>query len=301
MDIATLLRAEIAARGPLPFSRFMEVALYDPTAGYYRRDHFGKEGDFYTAEQLQPTFGLLLRRFCEQHGITTIVQPGAGRAALRESFAGMEYIPLDVAYGRWPESFRGMILAHEFFDALVVDVAEREGEAWRELLVGCDSDGFMWTPGEGLAIEGIDERIERVERPVGLATELSNMAARMSSGYLLVLDYGYTQRKQIRFPQGSLMGYRKHQAVEDVLGNPGEQDITAHVPFSTLQETAHRLGFRTVHEESMGSFLLRIGEADHFAFLELEGDAARRLQLKTLLFDIGQSFRALLLEKPERP
>ena len=152
-----------------------------------------------------------------------------------------------------------------------------------------------------MAIEGIDERIERVERPVGLATELSNMAARMSSGYLLVLDYGYTQREQIRFPQGSLMGYRKHQAVEDVLGNPGEQDITAHVPFSTLQETAHRLGFRTVHEESMGSFLLRIGEADHFAFLELEGDAARRLQLKTLLFDIGQSFRALLLEKPERP
>ena len=132
MDIATLLRAEIAARGPLPFSRFMEVALYDPTAGYYRRDHFGKEGDFYTAEQLQPTFGLLLRRFCEQHGITTIVQPGAGRAALRESFAGMEYIPLDVAYGRWPESFRGMILAHEFFDAfgtlMFCDIGHYESE-----------------------------------------------------------------------------------------------------------------------------------------------------------------------------
>ncbi len=301
MNIAPLLRAEIAARGPLAFSRFMEIALYDPISGYYRRDRFGRDGDYYTAEQLQPTFGLLLRRFCEQHGISTIVQPGAGRAALRESFAGLEYVPIDLAYGTWPESFQGLILAHEFFDALVVDVAQREGEAWRELRVGCDGDGFAWALGEGLLIEGIDERIERVERPIGLEKELVRMAASLRSGYLLVLDYGYTQREQIRFPQGSLTGYRRHQTVEDVLANPGEQDITAHVPFSTLEETAHRLGFRTVHVESMGSFLLRIGEADHFAFLDLEADSVRRLQLKTLLFDIGENFRALLLEKPEHP
>ena len=301
MNVATLLRAEIASHGPLPFSRFMELALYDPTVGYYRRDHFGKDGDFYTAEQLQPTFGLLLRRFCDQHGITTIVHPGAGRAALGEAFAGLEYVPIELAYGAWPESFQGLILAHEFFDALLVDVAEREGEGWRELLVGDDGAGFVWTPGAGLVLEGIDERIERVERPVGLATELTKMAARLSSGYLLVLDYGYTRREQIRFPQGSLMGYRHHQPMEDVLANPGEQDITAHVPLSTLEEEAHRLGFRTVRAESMGSFLLRIGEADHFAFLNLEKDTARRLQLKTLLFDLGESFRALLLEKPKRP
>jgi len=298
MSVAQLLRAEIAARGPLPFSRFMEVALYDPTAGYYRRDHFGREGDFYTAEQLQPTFGLLLRRFCEQHGITTIVQPGAGRAALRDSFTGLEYVPIDVAYGTWPESFEGLILAHEFFDALPVDVAQREGEEWREMLVACEGEGFGWRLGEGLAIEGIDERIERMERAVGLERELVRMTDRLRSGYLLVLDYGYTQREQIRFPQGSLMGYRQHRATEDVLANPGEQDITAHVPFSTLEEVAHRLGWRTIRHESMGSFLLRIGEADQFAFLNLEADTGRRLQLKTLLFDIGENFRALLLGKP---
>ena len=301
MNVASLLRTEIAAGGPLPFSRFMEIALYDASGGYYRRDHFGRDGDYYTAEQLQPTFGLLLRRFCEQHGITTIVQPGAGRAALRESFAGLEYVPIDVAYGTWPESFQGLILAHEFFDALVVDVAEREGERWRELLVDWNGDGFAWAPGEPLVIEGIDERIERMERPVGLERELSRMAASLRSGYLLVLDYGYTQREQIRFPQGSLMGYRRHEAVEDILAKPGEQDITAHVPFSTLEAAAHRLGFRTLHQESMSSFLLRIGEADHFAFLDLEADSARRMQLKTLLFDIGENFRALLLEKPEGP
>ena len=40
----------------------MEVALYHPEHGYYRRprDPFGKHGDFFTAEQLQPVFGILI-------------------------------------------------------------------------------------------------------------------------------------------------------------------------------------------------------------------------------------------------
>jgi SAM-dependent MidA family methyltransferase len=57
-----LLAREIRAAGPVPFRRFMEVALYHPEHGYYRgpRDPFGKEGDFFTAEQIQPVFGILV-------------------------------------------------------------------------------------------------------------------------------------------------------------------------------------------------------------------------------------------------
>jgi SAM-dependent MidA family methyltransferase len=36
MSIADSLRAEIAREGPIPFSRFMEVALYDPAGGWTR-------------------------------------------------------------------------------------------------------------------------------------------------------------------------------------------------------------------------------------------------------------------------
>ena len=57
-----LLIDEIKSSGPIPFRRFMDVALYHPEAGYYRRaaDPFGRDGDFYTAEQIQPVFGLLM-------------------------------------------------------------------------------------------------------------------------------------------------------------------------------------------------------------------------------------------------
>jgi len=301
MSVAELLRAEIARCGPIPFSRFMEVALYDPVGGYYRQDRFGRDGDFYTAEQLQPVFGMLLRRFCEQQRIGRVVQPGAGRAALAETFAGLEYIPIDISYGAWPEGFSGLVLAHEFFDALPVNLAERGADGWRERRVGVNGSRFVWTPGAALAMDEIDEAIEVVEVPVGMERELRRMAAHGASGHLLVLDYGYTQREQIRFPQGSLMSYRQHRAIDDVLALPGEQDITAHVPFSTLEALAGECGFELVRSESMGSFLLRIGEADHFAFLDLETDAGRRLQLKSLLFDLGESFRALWFEKREGP
>ena len=57
-----VLAAEIARTGPIQFSRFMEVALYHPDFGYYRRrpDPFGASGDFYTAEQLQEVYEKLI-------------------------------------------------------------------------------------------------------------------------------------------------------------------------------------------------------------------------------------------------
>lgn len=301
MPVAELLRAEIARCGPIRFSRFMEVALYDPAGGYYRQDRFGREGDFYTAEQLQPVFGMLLRRWCEQQGIVRVVQPGAGRAALAETFTGLQYTPIDIGYGAWPPGFSGLVLAHEFFDALPVDLAERSEGGWRERRVDVSGGRFVWTPGAAVVIEEVAEGIDVVEVPVGMERELRHWAARVESGHLLVLDYGYTRREQIRFPQGSLMSYRRHRAVDDVLVDPGEQDITAHVAFSALEVLAEEVGFELIRSESMASFLLRIGEADQFAFLDLETDAARRLQLKSLLFDLGESFRALWFTKRERP
>ena len=52
------IRAEIQAQGPIPFSRFMELALYAPGLGYYSAGStkFGAEGDFITAPELGEVF-----------------------------------------------------------------------------------------------------------------------------------------------------------------------------------------------------------------------------------------------------
>lgn len=58
------IREEIRRTGPMPFARFMELALYAPDGGYYRdaAARPGREGDFITAPELHPIFGQTLAR-----------------------------------------------------------------------------------------------------------------------------------------------------------------------------------------------------------------------------------------------
>lgn len=58
------IEQEIREQGPIPFSRYMELCLYDPEFGYYSRNaaQFGKAGDFYTSSDVHAVFGRLLSR-----------------------------------------------------------------------------------------------------------------------------------------------------------------------------------------------------------------------------------------------
>jgi SAM-dependent MidA family methyltransferase len=58
------IEQEIRECGPIPFSRYMELCLYDPELGYYSRNaaQFGKAGDFYTSSDVHAVFGRLLAR-----------------------------------------------------------------------------------------------------------------------------------------------------------------------------------------------------------------------------------------------
>ena len=64
MNLRQKIEQEIRERGPIPFSRYMELCLYDPEFGYYARDveKFGKAGDFYTSSDVHAVFGRLLAR-----------------------------------------------------------------------------------------------------------------------------------------------------------------------------------------------------------------------------------------------
>jgi SAM-dependent MidA family methyltransferase len=79
---------EIRERGPISFSRYMELCLYDPEHGYYSRnaEQFGKAGDFYTSSDVHAVFGRLMARQFEEMWRTlgspnqiAIVEPGPGR------------------------------------------------------------------------------------------------------------------------------------------------------------------------------------------------------------------------------
>ena len=64
MTLRERIADKVRRDGPIPFSRYMELCLYEPELGYYSRprEQFGKAGDFYTSSDVHALFGRLLAR-----------------------------------------------------------------------------------------------------------------------------------------------------------------------------------------------------------------------------------------------
>ena len=104
------IEAEIRERGPIPFSRYMELCLYDPELGYYSRhaDQFGKAGDFYTSSDVHAVFGrLMARQFDEMWRVlgspnqVTVIELGPGRGLFAQ-------VVLDWSDKKFPDFFRAL-------------------------------------------------------------------------------------------------------------------------------------------------------------------------------------------------
>jgi len=101
---------EIQTRGPIPFSRYMELCLYDEDHGYYSRNasQFGKAGDFFTSSDVHAVFGrLLARQFDEMW--RTLGSPE--RVVIRELGPGRGLFAQDVldwSQKKFPHFFRAV-------------------------------------------------------------------------------------------------------------------------------------------------------------------------------------------------
>jgi SAM-dependent MidA family methyltransferase len=104
------IEQEIREHGPIPFSRYMELCLYDPELGYYSRNasQFGKAGDFYTSSDVHAVFGrLLARQFDEMWRAlgspanVTVKEFGAGRGFFAQDV-------LDWTEKKFPDFFRAL-------------------------------------------------------------------------------------------------------------------------------------------------------------------------------------------------
>ena len=91
--LAAKIAAEVRSTGPMTFARFMELALYDPEAGYYASSGEpdgpttgpGRRGDFLTAPEGHPIFGWAMARHLESVWLALDCPP---RFVVREHGAG---------------------------------------------------------------------------------------------------------------------------------------------------------------------------------------------------------------------
>lgn len=181
--VAERIAETIAAEGDwIPFSRYMELALYGPGLGYYTAGarKFGADGDFITAPEISPMFARCFALQAAQvldavGGDIFELGPGSGVFAadlygelkaigkaparyrllevspdLRERQRALiaSRFPADVERFEWvdalPESIRGMVIANEVLDVVPFDIVHREGGELRERGVVLTEGGFAW-------------------------------------------------------------------------------------------------------------------------------------------------------------
>jgi SAM-dependent MidA family methyltransferase len=157
----------------------------------------------------------------------------------------------------------------------------------------------------------VDQRLQAyAERYGGYITEggqmevsvrtpdwLDRLSTILKGGYLIVIDYGYSAKELIRLQHGTAASYRSHRVVEDILSQPGEQDITVHVNFTYLTEAAGHAGFRRVSRQSMAAWAMSIWDERELKRRWQAGPESWRLQWKQIVFGMGEIFQVLLFEK----
>jgi SAM-dependent MidA family methyltransferase len=202
------------------------------------------------------------------------------RRRIAEHCQGVEVVAR-LPEARWPAG-PVVLFASELYDALPthrVTVQERGGgHALVEYFVEPDGQGGLrWSLGEpstseiarylrehGVTLE--EGQIAEI-RPQARAFHAQHLGWCGGDAVAFLIDYGHNSRR-LYDPRarrlGSLVGYRGHTLVEDVLTDPGETDITAHVNFDDLENAASDSGWERGVTRPLGAFLTLHGA---FSFL----------------------------------
>jgi len=183
-SLCSRIRAELEHDGMMPFSRFMEMALYEPGLGYYSAGlhKLGKSGDFVTAPELGPLFATCLARqvaeVASELSQYDILEIGAGTGQLAidllqslprdnlprrylvlERSADLRRVQQDRIHSAMPElagrvewldqppaeDWQGVLLANEVLDALAVERFRIGDDCIEQLCVTLRNDHFAWS------------------------------------------------------------------------------------------------------------------------------------------------------------
>ena len=115
----------------------------------------------------------------------------------------------------------------------------------------------------------------------------------------MTIDYGLASGETISPERrnGTLRAYSKHRAAGDLLANVGEQDITAHVNFETIQAAGEAAGLKTEALISQEKFLTQIAERlwnSRPDFERWSSTRVRQFQTLTHPEHLGRAFRVLI-------
>jgi SAM-dependent MidA family methyltransferase len=243
-------------------------------------------------------------------------QPGA---------LGAEVDRLASSGSELPESFEGVLVANELLDAFPVHQVVMREDGLKEVYVTLQSSGRRpqspvpgsqalatvegppTTPALSAYLDRLGVALEpgwRVEINLRAVDWIRDAARRLRRGFIILIDYGHDARELYSptHSTGTLTTFVKHRSggpegradAPAWLQEPGDQDLTAHVDFTSVRAAA----------EAEGMVALGFLDQTYFLMGLLEGlahpeAALRNPQLKTLMLPggIGSTHKVLILGK----
>ncbi|MDA8412628.1 MAG: SAM-dependent methyltransferase [Desulfobacteraceae bacterium] len=222
--------------------------------------------------------------------------------------------PDEFGSGRF--SFSGCLYSNELIDALPVHRVEMTADGLQEIYV-TSNDGEFREENGPLSTPDIKAYLERISielRPgqqaeVNLSAPvwLASASKALHKGFILTIDYGFPAAELFapHRTRGTLMCYHRHQTEENPYIRLGQQDITAHVDFTTLMKCGEGLGLRSEWFGEQYRFLLSAGIIEEIEEVERssatdEQKLKLRLALKKLIMPeggMGDTFRLLIQSK----
>jgi SAM-dependent MidA family methyltransferase len=262
------IRAAIAASGgSLPFSQFMQHALYGEGGFYSGSGRAGRRGDFLTSPEVGPLFGQVLANAIDAvwtklgspNGFT-VVEVGAGPGTLARSILAAkpqclehgEYTAVEVSASQRashpdgitstevmpPVIENGVIIANELFDNLPFELWVFD-DGWRQSHIIEQGEGFAEILRSSEVPSCLPSRVPHGSRaPVHTAAVswLTEALSRLQHGSLIAFDYCTPLTAEVAsMPWREwLRTYAGHDRGVHYLRNAGEQDITTQVCIDQL-------------------------------------------------------------------
>lgn len=360
LELIAAIAAEIAESGPIPFARFMELALYHPQFGYYMRapesgaERIGWSGDFYTSPDVHPILGQALARQARQiDGLLgepdpfTVVEMGPGKGLLARHFLSacrqgsgslrqrLRYVlierspamralqqhQLEPWLGRsglvsWlegvsslaPGSVVGMMFSNELPDAFPVHRIQIVAGQAQEIYVDVQQGRFVERLGP-LSTPALRQHWTRLNLapPEGYRTEvnlnalqwMNQVADAVARGVVVTIDYGHTAQDLYSADRsrGTFLCYYSQMASDDPYTRVGQQDMTAHVDFSSLAAAGEDGGLHVSGFTNQMSFLMGLGVEEMIEALDPESPEFRAAVHLLRPDGMGSTFKVLVQHK----
>ncbi len=308
---------------------------------YQNKQVFGADGDFVTAPEISQMFGEMIGLWAIERWQAmdkptpfSLIELGPGRGTLMQDLLRVaQSVPdfikaAEVCFVETSSDMRArqanrvpsaswyddlgsvkfgpaIIIGNEFLDALPIHQFQKKNSQWFERYIAVANNQLHFQLGPlspQFALTQPDRRqaaensvLEVCPSAINVMRLINERLATAPTVALLI-DYGYLTPAH----GDSLQAVKAHKYI-DVLAEPGEADITAHVDFSAISAAVNGKSFTT----TQGQFLMNLGlgaraeQLAKHASAQEQSDLLASLKRLTAPGEMGDLFKVMLIQNTQ--